>query len=59
MDVSSPNSNFISFSIFFCVFCVVFMFPIVSKKIKKMDRRVGGYFLTNPSFSRIFEFFLT
>ena len=41
---------------FFCVFCVVFMFPIVSKK-KKLDSEVGGWCLTNPSFSRIFIFF--
>ena len=39
---------------FFCVFCVVFMLPIVSKKIKKLDGGVGGWGLANPSFSRIF-----
>ena len=43
----------------FCVLCVVVMFPIVSKKNKKLGRRVGGYGLTNPSFSRIFGFVLT
>ena len=41
----------------FCVFCVVFMFTIVSKK--KSDRRVDGFCLTNPSFPQIFIFFLT
>ena len=44
---------------FFCVFCVVFMFPNVSKKNEKLDRSGGGWGLINPSFSRIFEFFLT
>ena len=53
---SSPNSDF-NFFWKCCVFCVVFMFPIVSKKKKKLDRRVGGLGLTNPSFSRIFWFF--
>ena len=33
------------------------MFPIVSKKIEKMDRRVDECGLTNPNFSRIFFFF--
>ena len=40
---------------FLCVFCVVFMFPNVSKKIKKW---VGGGWVCgqiNPSFSRILE----
>ena len=46
---------------FFSVFCVVFMFPIVSNKKLKMNSGVGGRVcgLTNPSFSRIFGFFLT
>ena len=58
MGGSNPNSDlFFSGNVvgFFCVFCAVFMFPIVSKK--KMDRRVGVCCLTNPSFSRIFECF--
>ena len=44
---------------FFRVFCVVFMFHNVSKKNKKMDNEVGGWGLTNPSFSRIFGIILT
>ena len=44
---------------FFRVFCVVFMFQNVSKKIKKIDNGVGGWHLTNPSFSRIFGIILT
>ena len=35
---------------FFHVFCVVYMFQNVSKKMKKMDNGCP----TNPSFSRIF-----
>ena len=42
-----------------CVLCVVFMFPNVSKNKKKLARGVGGCYLINPSFSRIFLFFLT
>ena len=39
---------------FLCIFGVAFMFPNVSKKNnKKMDRGVGLWGLTNPSFSRI------
>ena len=36
---------------FFCFFYVVFMFPKVNKK---MERGVGRFSLTNPSFSYIF-----
>ena len=39
----------------FCVFCVVFMFPNVLKKIQ--IRGWVGWLLTNPSFSQIFGFF--
>ena len=36
-------------------FCVVFFVVHVSKKYKKLARRVGGCYLDNPSFSRIFR----
>ena len=39
---------------FFVFFCVVFMFPNVSPKNKKLDRRVGGCGLTNPIFFSAF-----
>ena len=41
----------------FYVFCVVFMFPNVFKKNKIMESLVGGCGLTNPSFTRISDFF--
>ena len=44
--------------VFFRIFCVVFMFQNVSKKTKKLDNGMGGWCLNNPSFSRIFGFFL-
>ena len=44
---------------FFVFFCVVFMFQNVSKKKEKIKNGVDGWGLTNPSFSRIFGFFLT
>ena len=44
---------------FFRVFCVVFMFQNVSKKNRKLDNGVGGWGLTNLSFSRIFGIILT
>ena len=61
MGGSSPNSdfNFWGNIVFFRFLCVVFMFQNVSKKNKKMENGAGGWCLTNPSFSRIFGFFLT
>ena len=44
---------------FFHDFCVDLMFPNVSKNSKKLDNGVGGWGLTNPSFSQILGFFLT
>ena len=54
VGLSSPNSDF-----FFenCVFFYVFV--LFSCFQNKLDSGVGGYGLTNPSFSRIFGFFLT
>ena len=43
------------FRVFFCVFCVDFMFP---KKKKKLDRGVGGLVCQSEFFSD-FLFFLT
>ena len=40
---------------FFFFFCVVFMFPNVSKKNKKLDKGVGGCSLINESF--FFDFY--
>ena len=62
MGGSSPNSDSFLFGNFVCFFFNFFYFIVVvhvSKKIKKMDRAVGGWGLANPSFSRIFYFFLT
>ena len=56
---SSPNSDcdFFLNCVLFRVFCIVLMFPNVSQKNEKLDNGLGGWALTNPSFSRIFEFF--
>ena len=52
---SSHNSDFF---FFFLLFFVVFSgFQMFQKKLKKMDRGMGWWGLTNPSFSQIFEFF--
>ena len=53
---SGSRSNLDYFFFIFFFVCVVFMFP---KKNLKLVRGVGGFGLTNPSFSRIFYFFLT
>ena len=42
--------------VFFVLFFSLYMFPIF---FFLMDRREGGFCLDNPSFSRIFGFFLT
>ena len=49
---------FFNFVFFFCFLCC---FPVsnVSKKIKKLDKGMGWWILTNPSYSRIFWFFST
>ena len=44
---------------FFVFFVLLFVIVHVSKKNEKMDKGVGGWGLDNPSFSRIFRFFLT
>ena len=51
----APTRIFFFFKYF--IFCAVFFVVHVSKKIKKLDRRVGRYGLDNPSFSRIFVIF--
>ena len=52
--ITSPNSDFYFFLeiLFFYTFLCFFMFPK-----KKLDRAVGGWELTDLSFSRIFGFF--
>ena len=49
----------IFFFLKYCVFCVIFIVVHVSKKNKKLDRRVGGWCLDNPTFARIFGIVLT
>ena len=62
MGGSSLNSDLIFFGgefVFVCVFCVVFLFPNVSKKVKNWIGGWVGVSLTNPSFSGNNDFLLT
>ena len=52
-----PTRIFIFLEIL-CFFVLFSCFQMFLKKIKKMDRVWVGVCLTNPSFSRIFLFFL-
>ena len=49
----APTWICIFFFFFFVLFLSFYMFP------KKMDKGMGGWYLTNPSFSRIFGIFST
>ena len=65
MGGSRPNSDFYFFQgnfVFFpdfLGFCFLCCFHVSQCFKKKSDRVVGGWGLTNPSFSRIFGFVLT
>ena len=60
MGGSSPNSDFFFLILrFFRVSCVVICVVLASPKNKKNWVGVGGCGLANPSFPRIFGFFLT
>ena len=61
MGGSSPNSDFFFFLnvVFWCLLWFNFVIHVSKTNIKKMDRGVSGWNLANPSFSRIFGFFLT
>ena len=47
------------FFLIFCVFYLFSCFKMFPKKYLKLNIGVGGFCLTNPSFSRIFGFSLT
>ena len=49
-EKNSEVGGWVENFVFFCLYCVVFMFLFVSKKIKKLDRGVGGWFTDKSEF---------